>query len=168
MKIPAWAQSYVNMLTKLGVFKFSILAAITTAFFSIAIELLVSYFIHSDVQAADFYDAVLFAAIVTPAVVSFLSVVISQLEDSRRRLSLTIEKLQQVRERDLQLQQILQVNLGELNAEFEERLKAEADRNQAFKDLENEVFHREQAQLVVEERSTLVRSFIDSSPDLVY
>ena len=168
MKIPAWAQSYVNMLTKLGVLKFSILAAATTVFFSIVIELLVNYFIHDYVQVADFYGAVLFAAIVTPAVVSFLSVVISQLEDSRRRLTQMVQKLQEVRERDLQLQQILQVNLGELNAEFEERLKAEADRNQAFKDLENEVFHREQAQLVVEERSALVRSFIDSSPDLVY
>jgi two-component system aerobic respiration control sensor histidine kinase ArcB len=168
IKIRAWAQYYVDMLTKLGVIRFSIISAATTIFFSIMIQASINYILRGEVQLDDLYAAILFAIIVTPWVVFFLSIVVQQLEDSRKRLSKMVYKLQEVRARDLQLQQELQVNLIELNAEFEERKKAESDRNQAFKDLENEVFQREQAQLVVEERSALVRSFIDSSPDLVY
>jgi len=168
MKIRAWAQYYVDMLTKLGVIRFSIFSAATVIFFSITIQASINYILRGEVKLDDLYAAILFASVVTPWVVFFLSIVVQQLEDSRKRLSKMVYKLQEVRARDLQLQQELQVNLIELNDEFEERKKAEADRNQAFKDLENEVFQREQAQLVVEERSALVRSFIDSSPDLVY
>ncbi|CAM2794132.1 aerobic respiration two-component sensor histidine kinase ArcB [Moritella viscosa] len=168
IKIRAWAQYYVDMLTKLGVIRFSILSAATVIFFSITIQASINYILRGEVKLDDLYAAILFASVVTPWVVFFLSIVVQQLEDSRKRLTKMVYKLQEVRARDLQLQQELQVNLIELNDEFEERKKAEADRNQAFKDLENEVFQREQAQLVVEERSALVRSFIDSSPDLVY
>lgn len=168
IKIRAWAQYYVDMLSKLGVIRFSILSAAMIIFFAIMIQASINYILRGEVKLDDLYAAILFAIIVTPWVVFFLSIVVQQLEDSRKRLSKMVYKLQEVRARDLQLQQELQVNLVELNAEFEERKKAESDRNQAFKDLENEVFQREQAQLVVEERSALVRSFIDSSPDLVY
>ncbi|HHQ4453605.1 TPA: ATP-binding protein, partial [Aeromonas veronii] len=41
-------------------------------------------------------------------------------------------------------------------------------RLQAIEDLENEVFQREKAQLHLGERTALLRSFIDCSPDLVY
>ncbi|MFT5880369.1 MAG: two-component system aerobic respiration control sensor histidine kinase ArcB [Moritella sp.] len=168
MQIRAWAQYYVNMLTKLGVIRFSILSAITIIFFSITIQASITYGLRHQVKIEDLVDSILFAVIVTPCMVSFLSIVVQQLEDSRRRLSGMVYKLQEVRTRDLQLQKELKANLVELNAEIEERKKAEAQRKQAFKDLENEVFQREQAQLVVEERSALVRSFIDNSPDLVY
>ncbi|MFT7683416.1 MAG: two-component system aerobic respiration control sensor histidine kinase ArcB [Moritella dasanensis] len=168
IKIRAWAQYYVDMLTKLGVIRFSIISAATIIFFSITIQASINYILRGQVKLDDLYAAISFAIVVTPWVVFFLSIVVLQLEDSRKRLSKMVYKLQEVRARDLQLQQELQINLVELNAEFEERKKAEADRKQAFIDLENEVFQREQAQLVVEERSALVRSFIDSSPDLVY
>ncbi|MFT5806044.1 MAG: two-component system aerobic respiration control sensor histidine kinase ArcB [Moritella dasanensis] len=168
IKIRAWAQYYVDMLTKLGVIRFSIISAATIIFFSITIQASINYILRGQVKLDDLYAAISFAIVVTPWVVFFLSIVVLQLEDSRKRLSKMVYKLQEVRARDLQLQQELQINLVELNAEFEERQKAEADRKQAFIDLENEVFQREQAQLVVEERSALVRSFIDSSPDLVY
>ncbi|WP_017220249.1 aerobic respiration two-component sensor histidine kinase ArcB [Moritella dasanensis] len=168
IKIRAWAQYYVDMLTKLGVIRFSIISAATIIFFSITIQASINYILRGQVKLDDLYAALSFAIVVTPWVVFFLSIVVQQLEDSRKRLSKMVYKLQEVRARDLQLQQELQINLVELNAEFEERKKAEADRKQAFIDLENEVFQREQAQLVVEERSALVRSFIDSSPDLVY
>ena len=132
MKIRAWAQYYVDMLTKLGVIRFSILSAATVIFFSITIQASINYILRGQVKLDDLYAAILFAIIITPWVVFFLSIVVQQLEHSRKRLSKMVYKLQEVRARDLQLQQELQVNLIELNAEFEERKKAEADRNQAF------------------------------------
>lgn len=168
IKIRNWAQYYVDMLTRLGVTRFSILSAMTLILSAVGIQVIISYLLDGVVILDELISPAIFAVVVTPWLVFFLSFVVSQLEDSRRRLSNMVFKLQEVRNRDLQLQQDLQVNLVELNAEFEERIKAEAERKQAFKDLENEVFQREQAQMVVEERSALVRSFIDNSPDLVY
>lgn len=168
MQVRAWAQYYVALLTRLGVVKFSVLSAATIIFFSVTIQATITYFFHQRVAIEDFLNSILFAIVVTPWLVFFLSIVVQQLEESRLRLSDMVRKLQEVRARDLELQQKLQRNLIDLNAEFEERKKAEADRNQAFRDLENEVMQREQAQVLSEERSALVRSFIDNSPDLVY
>lgn len=168
IKIRYWAQYYVDMLSKLGVVRFSILSAFCIICASVGVQASINYFLYSSINLQDLLGSVLFAMIITPWLVFFLSMVVKQLEDSRVRLSNMVYKLQEVRNRDLQLQQDLQINLVELNAEFEVRIKAESERKQAFKDLENEVFQREQAQLVVEERSALVRSFIDNSPDLVY
>lgn len=168
IKIRHWAQYYVDMLSKLGVVKFSILSAFCITLASVGAQAGINYFLYSNINLNDLMGSILFAMIITPWLVFFLSMVVKQLEDSRVRLSNMVYKLQEVRNRDLELQQELQLNLIDLNAEFEERIKAESERKQAFKDLENEVFQREQAQLVVEERSALVRSFIDNSPDLVY
>ena len=48
------------------------------------------------------------------------------------------------------------------------RDRAEEAREEAMKDLENEVYQRERTQLELAERTALLRSFIDASPDLIY
>lgn len=98
----------------------------------------------------------------------FLSVVVDQLEDSRQRLSKLVTKLEQMRSRDMELNQQLQANISRLNSEIEERKKAEEAREEAMQDLENEVYQRENAQLAVAEQSALLKSFLDASPDLIY
>ena len=98
----------------------------------------------------------------------FLSVVVDQLEDSRQRLSQLVTKLEQMRARDMELNQQLQANISQLNSEIEEREKAEEAREEAMQDLENEVYQRENAQLAVAEKSALLKSFLDASPDLIY
>lgn len=72
---------------------------------------------------------------------------VDQLEDSRQRLSRMVRKLQDMRERDLELNTQLQENISRLNAQIAETNRAESLRLQAIEDLENEVFQREKAQL---------------------
>ena len=94
--------------------------------------------------------------------------VVDQLEESRQRLAKLVSKLGDMRERDQELNNKLQLNIEKLNQEIEEREKAEEARAEAMQDLENEVFQRERTQLELAERTALLRSFIDASPDLIY
>lgn len=54
--------------------------------------------------------------------------VVEQLEESRQRLSKLVDKLEEMRERDLKLNVQLKDNIAQLNQEISDREKAEAER----------------------------------------
>lgn len=166
--IKTWAQYYVDLMTKLGIVRFSMLLAACMILLAIFIQIGVTLFLRGNIEAIDMVRSIFFGLLVTPWAVYFLSVVVDQLEDSRQRLSRLVQRLQQMRERDLELNNQLKEKVGLLNRQIEETHKAEAARQQAIEDLELEVVQRERAQMESQERSALLRSFIDTSPDLVY
>ncbi|NLJ92578.1 MAG: aerobic respiration two-component sensor histidine kinase ArcB [Aeromonadales bacterium] len=166
--IKTWAQYYVDLMTKLGIVRFSMLLAACMILLAIFIQIGVTLFLRGNIEAIDMVRSIFFGLLVTPWAVYFLSVVVDQLEDSRQRLSRLVQRLQQMRERDLELNNQLKEKVGLLNRQIEETHKAEAARQQAIEDLELEVVQREKAQMESQERSALLRSFIDTSPDLVY
>ncbi|MBL1379000.1 aerobic respiration two-component sensor histidine kinase ArcB [Zobellella iuensis] len=166
--IKTWAQYYVDLMTKLGIVRFSMLLAACIILLAIFIQVGVTLFLRGSVESIDMVRSIFFGLLVTPWAVYFLSVVVDQLEDSRQRLSRLVQRLQQMRERDLELNNELQEKIQLLNRQIEETHKAEAARQQAIEDLEAEVYQREKAQMESQERSALLRSFIDTSPDLVY
>ncbi|WP_375056220.1 aerobic respiration two-component sensor histidine kinase ArcB [Zobellella sp. DQSA1] len=166
--IKTWAQYYVDLMTKLGIVRFSMLLAACIILLAIFIQVGVTLFLRGSVESIDLVRSIFFGLLVTPWAVYFLSVVVDQLEDSRQRLSRLVQRLQQMRERDLELNNELQEKIQLLNRQIEETHKAEAARQQAIEDLEAEVYQREKAQMESQERSALLRSFIDTSPDLVY
>ncbi|WP_319782532.1 aerobic respiration two-component sensor histidine kinase ArcB [Oceanisphaera sp. IT1-181] len=166
--IKTWAQYYVDLMTKLGIVRFSMLLATCIIFLAIFIQVGVTLFLRGNVESVDLVRSIFFGLLVTPWAVYFLSVVVDQLEDSRQRLSRLVQRLQQMRERDLELNNELQEKIELLNCQIEETHKAETGRDQAIEDLEAEVYQREKAQMESQERMALLRSFIDTSPDLVY
>ncbi|PSJ43822.1 aerobic respiration two-component sensor histidine kinase ArcB [Zobellella endophytica] len=166
--IKTWAQYYVDLMTKLGIVRFSMLLAACIILLAIFVQVGVTLFVRGTVESIDLVRSIFFGLLVTPWAVYFLSVVVDQLEDSRQRLSRLVQRLQQMRERDLELNGELQEKIQLLNRQIEETHKAEIARQQAIEDLESEVFQREKAQMESQERSALLRSFIDTSPDLVY
>jgi two-component system, OmpR family, aerobic respiration control sensor histidine kinase ArcB len=166
--IKTWAQYYVDLMTKLGIVRFSMLLAACIILLAIFIQVGVTLFLRGSVESIDLVRSIFFGLLVTPWAVYFLSVVVDQLEDSRQRLSRLVQRLQQMRERDLELNGELQEKIQLLNRQIEETHRAEAARQQAIEDLEAEVYQREKAQMESQERSALLRSFIDTSPDLVY
>ncbi|SIQ59233.1 PAS/PAC sensor hybrid histidine kinase [Aeromonas sp. RU39B] len=167
-QIKSWAQYYVDLMTKLGLVRFSMLLAAGIIVLAVSIQMGVTLFLRGAVDVVDLVRSIFFGLLVTPWAVYFLSIVVDQLEDSRQRLSRMVRKLQEMRERDLELNRQLQENITQLNAQIEQTQRLEVARQQAIEDLENEVFQREKAQLNLEERTALLRSFIDCSPDLVY
>ncbi len=162
------AQFYVDLLVKLGIVRFSLLLALGLVALAVIVQVGVTLILHGSVNDIDIVRSVTFGLLITPWAVYFLSVVVDQLEESRQRLSKLVTKLEEMRSRDLELNQQLQDNISQLNLEIEERKKAEEAREEAMQDLENEVYQRENAQLAVAEQSALLKSFLDASPDLIY
>lgn len=162
------AQFYVDLLVKLGIFRFSLLLAAALVALALVVQISVTLLLQGTMRDVEIIRSVTFGLCITPWAVYFLSVVVDQLEDSRQRLSKLVTKLEQMRARDMELNQQLQANVSRLNSEIEEREKAEEAREEAMQDLENEVYQRENAQLAVAEKSALLKSFLDASPDLIY
>ena len=113
-------------------------------------------------------DSIFFGLLITPWAVYFLSVVVEQLEESRQRLSRLVQKLEEMRERDLSLNVQLKDNIAQLNQEIAVREKAEAELQETFGQLKIEIKEREETQIQLEQQSSFLRSFLDASPDLVF
>ncbi|MFA0194335.1 aerobic respiration two-component sensor histidine kinase ArcB [Vibrio artabrorum] len=162
------AQYYVDLLVKLGIVRFSILLALALVALAVVVQVGITLALNGSVDDIDIIRSAFFGLVITPWAVYFLSVVVDQLEESRQRLAKLVSKLGDMRDRDQELNNKLQLNIEKLNQEIEEREKAEEARAEAMHDLENEVFQRERTQLELAERTALLRSFIDASPDLIY
>ena len=167
-RIKILAQYYVDLMVKLGIVRFSILLATVLVALALVVQIGVTLFLQGSVHGIDVVRSVFFGLLITPWAVYFLSVVVEQQEESRQRLANVVSKLEEMRERDLQLNAQLQEKIQQLSLENEERCKAEHARQIAMEDLENEVYEREQAQIQLAQQGALLRSFLDASPDLVY
>lgn len=162
------AQFYVDLMMRLGIVRFSLLLAIALVALAVIVQVGVTLVLSGEVNDLDIIRSVFFGLLITPWAVFFLSVVVEHLEDSRQRLSKLVSKMEEMRARDLDLNKKLQGNVKNLNQEIEEREKAEDARQEAMEDLENEVFQREKAQLELAEQTALLRSYLDTSPDIIY
>ncbi|CAK8742393.1 Aerobic respiration control sensor protein ArcB [Sodalis praecaptivus] len=162
------AQYYVDLMVKLGLVRFSLLLASALVVLAMIVQMAVTMVLRGEVGSIDVVRSIFFGLLITPWAVYFLSVVVEQLEASRQRLSRLVDKLEEMRNRDLQLNAQLQNNIAQLNQEMADREKAEEARRGAMEKLTEEMARREQAQVELEQQSSLLRSFLDASPDLVY
>lgn len=162
------AQYYVDLMVKVGILRFSFLLAIALIALAVIVQMGLTLVISGTVENIDIIRSIFFGLIITPWAIYFLSVVVDQLEDSRQRLTKVVAKLKDMRHRDQQLNYELKNNICMLNQEINERIKAEKDRERAFRAMEQEIFHRKKTQTELAEKSALLRSFIDASPDLIY
>ncbi|WP_395756318.1 aerobic respiration two-component sensor histidine kinase ArcB [Edwardsiella ictaluri] len=167
-QIRVLAQYYVDLMVKLGLVRFSILLASALVLLAMVVQMAVTMLLRGQVDSIDVVRSVFFGLLITPWAVYFLSVVVEQLEESRQRLSKLVNKLEEMRHRDLKLNQQLKDNIRQLNQEIADRVKAEEARLQVLDTLQHEIDQRELAQVELEQQSALLRSFLDSSPDLVY
>ncbi|EIC1507234.1 aerobic respiration two-component sensor histidine kinase ArcB [Escherichia coli] len=162
------AQYYVDLMMKLGLVRFSMLLALALVVLAIVVQMAVTMVLHGQVESIDVIRSIFFGLLITPWAVYFLSVVVEQLEESRQRLSRLVQKLEEMRERDLSLNVQLKDNIAQLNQEIAVREKAEAERQETFGQLKIEIKEREETQIQLEQQSSFLRSFLDASPDLVF
>lgn len=162
------AQYYVDLMMKLGLVRFSMLLALALVVLSIVVQMAVTMVLHGQVESIDVIRSIFFGLLITPWAVYFLSVVVEQLEESRQRLSRLVQKLEEMRERDLSLNVQLKDNIAQLNQEIAVREKAEAELQETFGQLKIEIKEREETQIQLEQQSSFLRSFLDASPDLVF
>ncbi|HGU7738787.1 aerobic respiration two-component sensor histidine kinase ArcB [Escherichia coli] len=162
------AQYYVDLMMKLGLVRFSMLLALALVVLAIVVQMAVTMVLHGQVESIDVIRSIFFGLLITPWAVYFLSVVVEQLEESRQRLSRLVQKLEEMRERDLSLNVQLKDNIAQLNQEIAVREKAEAELQETFGQLKIEIKEREETQIQLEQQSSFLRSFLDASPDLVF
>ncbi|EMQ4429621.1 aerobic respiration two-component sensor histidine kinase ArcB [Escherichia coli] len=162
------AQYYVDLMIKLGLVRFSMLLALALVVLAIVVQMAVTMVLHGQVESIDVIRSIFFGLLITPWAVYFLSVVVEQLEESRQRLSRLVQKLEEMRERDLSLNVQLKDNIAQLNQEIAVREKAEAELQETFGQLKIEIKEREETQIQLEQQSSFLRSFLDASPDLVF
>ncbi|EEW1528435.1 aerobic respiration two-component sensor histidine kinase ArcB [Escherichia coli] len=162
------AQYYVDLMMKLGLVRFSMLLALAFVVLAIVVQMAVTMVLHGQVESIDVIRSIFFGLLITPWAVYFLSVVVEQLEESRQRLSRLVQKLEEMRERDLSLNVQLKDNIAQLNQEIAVREKAEAELQETFGQLKIEIKEREETQIQLEQQSSFLRSFLDASPDLVF
>ena len=162
------AQYYVDLMMKLGLVRFSMLLALALVVLAIVVQMAVTMVLHGQVESIDVIRSIFFGLLITPWAVYFLSVVVEQLEESRQRLSRLVQKLEEMRERDLSRNVQLKDNIAQLNQEIAVREKAEAELQETFGQLKIEIKEREETQIQLEQQSSFLRSFLDASPDLVF
>ena len=156
------AQYYVDLMMKLGLVRFSMLLALALVVLAIVVQMAVTMVLHGQVESIDVIRSIFFGLLITPWVV------VEQLEESRQRLSRLVQKLEEMRERDLSLNVQLKDNIAQLNQEIAVREKAEAELQETFGQLKIEIKEREETQIQLEQQSSFLRSFLDASPDLVF
>ncbi|MGY4579568.1 TolA-binding protein [Ewingella americana] len=158
-QIRVLAQYYVDLMVKLGLVRFSLLLASALVVLAMIVQMAVTMLLRGQVDSIDVVRSIFFGLLITPWAVYFLSVVVEQLEESRQRLSRLVDKLEEMRHRDLTLNQQLKDNITQLNQEIADRIKAEEARLAVVDKLKLEMHHREQAQIELSQQSALLRSF---------
>ena len=163
-----WAIRLAQKIHRFGAMKASILFVIFTLFFTLVGSYLFRIAINDRANIEDFISAIFLTMLSAPWVLFFFSELVKQLEQSREHLKDVVAQLERLREEDVLLNQTLQNNIKQLNYEIEQRKNAQLERESVFTDLEHEIQDRSEKEQQALRLSTLLRSIIDASPDLIY
>lgn len=164
----SWAIRFAQFVQRFGTLKLSILFVALTLVFTLGGSYVIRVSLGSQVQPDDFISAVVLTMLSAPWVLFFFSELVKQLENSRTNLKEVVNQLEHLREEDVFLNRELQSNIRQLNHEIEQRKRAQEDREAVFEDLEREIKNKSEQEEQARRLSTLLRSIIDASPDLIY
>ncbi|WP_334031962.1 aerobic respiration two-component sensor histidine kinase ArcB [Alteromonas sp. P256] len=164
----SWAIRFAQFVQRFGTLKLSILFVVFSLVFTLGGSYVIRVSLGSQVQPDDFISAVILTMLSAPWVLYFFSELIKQLENSRTNLKEVVSQLESLREEDVFLNRELQSNIRQLNHEIEQRKIAQEEREGLFKDLEQEIKNKSEQESQARRLSTLLRSIIDASPDLIY
>ena len=164
----SWAIRFAQFVQRFGTLKLSILFVVLSLVFTLGGSYVIRVSMGSQVQPDDFISAVILTMLSAAWVLYFFSELIKQLENSRTNLKEVVSQLESLREEDVFLNRELQSNIRQLNHEIEQRKQAQEEREALFKDLEREIQDKSEQEAQARRLSTLLRSIIDASPDLIY
>jgi len=138
--LKTWVHYYVALLKRLGPIKFSLLLAFAIIFFDACLQVVIAKAFSESIDNADIIRSAVLGIIITPWAVYFLTVVVDDLDNARQRLGLIVDKLE--------------------NISRDDKAKAAL--------LEKEIVEHRKTQYQLEQGSSLLRSFLDTSPDLIF
>tara|TARA_R110001583_G_scaffold423_6_gene4017 strand:+ start:1724 stop:3922 length:2199 start_codon:yes stop_codon:yes gene_type:complete len=127
-------------LKRLGPIKFSLLLAFAIIVADACLQVVIALLFSEALDTADIYRSVILGLIITPWAVYFLSVVVGDLDSARQSLASTVNKLENISKGD----------------------KAKTSL------LEKEIVEHQKTQQQLREGTSLLQSFFDTSPDLIF
>ncbi len=166
--IEPWAIKFAQLINRFGTIKTSIVFVFLTLVFTLGGSYIVRMSMSGAANAEDFISAIILTLLSAPWVLFFFSELVKQLEQSRESLKDAVSQLEHLREEDVLLNRELQNNIKQLNYEIEQRKNAQLERENVLGDLENEIRDKSEKEQQALRLSTLLRSIIDASPDLIY
>ena len=140
LNLKTWVHYYVALLKNQGAFRFSLMLAFAIIAVDSLLQLFLAHYFNEPLDIVDVSRSFIFVGVITPLAVYFLTVIVGDLEEARESLNHTIVKLQVIVKNDQQ--------------------KAIA--------LESEIIERQKSQSQFEQSANLLRSFLDTSPDLFF
>ncbi|QBL10005.1 response regulator [Rheinheimera sp. D18] len=154
-------KTFASWIKHLGKLKLALLCQLLFLLLAVFVSAVLGIVISNHVDWSYVKGAVAVAAVFGPIFIAFLFYLVLHLdaalfylEDSARQERLLNEGMQD--------------NIRQLNFEIEERKKAFQAKRRAIDELRKEISERKRAQIELEEQSLLIRSIVDSSPDLFY
>ncbi len=138
--LKTWVHYYVALLKRLGAFRFSLILAFAIISADSVLQMLLAYYFNEPLDIVVVSRSFILGLLITPWAVYFLTVVVGDLEEARQSLGHTVAKLQVLLKNDQQ--------------------KTVA--------LEHEIIEHQKSQCQLEEAAILIRSFLDTSPDLFF
>ncbi|WP_333796942.1 ATP-binding protein [Rheinheimera sp.] len=159
--VKSWVRRLAAVLKLWGWLQLASLTVLFILVSSALLALAVSLILHNQVRWDMVAGALLFAFVAAPVFVSLLLYLV-------RHLDAALFYLKDSARQETLLNENLQENIRQLNFEIEERKKAFQAKRRAIDELRKEISERKKTQQELEEQSLLMRSIVDSSPDLFY
>ncbi|MEP4890126.1 MAG: aerobic respiration two-component sensor histidine kinase ArcB [Aliiglaciecola sp.] len=166
--IESWAIGVARFVIRFGTLKISIFFVLLTLAFTICGSYVIRMIMSGEVEIEDFISAIILTMLSAPWVLIIFIKLVKQLEQSRDSLSEAVHQLELMREEDVLRNHELQLSVQKLNYEIEQRKNAQLEREIVFHDLEREISKKSEQESQAKRLSTLLRSIIDASPDLIY
>lgn len=159
--ISPWAKTFSRLIHRWGGLNASSFIYLMVIVSSVVIAAAYHFVITGELSLHDVMATVIYAAIVSPVFIYGLINLVTHLEKS-------IADLKGSATQEILLNESFKENIRRLNFEIEERKKAFQAKRSAVDELRKEIISRKKAQQELEEQSLLLRSIVDSSPDLFY
>ncbi len=166
--VDPWAIRFAQFISRFGALRVSIFFVFLSLLFTCIGTYILRNFISENAQIEDFISATILTLLSAPWVLWIFSELVKQLERNRANLSELVTQLERLRKEDEQRNDTLQNNIKQLNLEIEKRKKAQLEREKVFSELEHEIAKKSEQEQQASRLSTLLRSIIDASPDLIY
>ncbi|KPW01315.1 aerobic respiration two-component sensor histidine kinase ArcB [Pseudoalteromonas sp. P1-11] len=156
-----WARVLSSLITRFGELKTAAMCYALLLCVSLILSSMFYYVALGEVNLVDILAVVFFTAVVSPFMISILL-------NSIRQLDASYAYLDSATKQEKLLNQTLKDNINRLNIEIDERKMAFHAKHRAIEELRREIAERKKTQQELAQQGMLLRSIVDSSPDLFY
>ncbi|MFY8325578.1 aerobic respiration two-component sensor histidine kinase ArcB [Pseudoalteromonas sp. ZZD1] len=156
-----WARMLSSLITRFGEFKTAAICYVLLLVVSLILACMFYYVAVGHVVIVDVLAMLFFTAVVSP-------IMIGVIINSIRQLDASYAYLDSATKQEKLLNQTLKDNITRLNVEIDERKMAFHAKHRAIEELRREIAERKKTQQELAQQGMLLRSIVDSSPDLFY